>query len=224
MRWGLELKWPELCSQIQCSQCILLSKVQAAPLQPQNQTGGGAGPGTAHGLWGATPWGLCILCVPKVTKPAPGQHQAVRLLHLGVLSAPRAAAWGFPPSPPPQSAQGVGWPPRGCLRSRESVQLIPGEVLSSQGQHANTGWQQHCLRQRRRPVQLVSYPQGNLWNVRKGTAAAREGRSVKSHCGQPTLLAPSSPLATQEWQLCFHTTEPTCPQLPARLSQAHLDT
>lgn len=49
-----------------------------------------------------------------------------------------------------------------------------------------------------RPVQLVSYPQGNLWNVRKGTSAAKESRSANSHRVQLTLLAPSSPLATQE--------------------------
>lgn len=39
------------------------------------------------------------------------------------------------------------------------------------------------------PVQLVSYPQGKLWYVRKGTSAAREGRGANSLCAQPILLA-----------------------------------
>lgn len=72
-----------------------------------------------------------------------------------------------------------------------------------------------------RPVQAASYPRGNLWNVRRGTWAAREGSSANSCCVQPTLLALSSPPATQEQRLCFHTTEPTWPQLPASLSQGH---
>lgn len=88
--------------------------------------------------------GCLILCAPKVTRPAvPSTRQT--LLHFRVLSAPHAAACGFPPSPPSPGAEGVGWPPWGCLRSKESVWLIPGEVLSSQGQYGNSGWQQCCL-------------------------------------------------------------------------------
>lgn len=97
-----------------------------------------------------------MLSAPKVTRPARAQHKAVRLLHFRVLCAPHAAACELLPAPPSSSAEGVGWPPRGCCRSRESFWLIPGEVPSSQGQYVNSGWQQRCLRRgEASPVSLL---------------------------------------------------------------------
>lgn len=194
MRRGLELKWPELSSQIQSKSMHPLSKVQPAPLQHQNWTGGGAGPGAARGHWGATPRGLCILCAPKGARTARAQHKALRLLHFRVLSAPHAPACGFPPSPPSPRAAGVGWSPQGCLRSKESVLPISGEVLSSQGQDANSEWQQ---RGEASPGSLPSL--GKPLECEKRHLSCQGGQECKQLlCVQPTLLALSSPLAMQE--------------------------
>lgn len=215
MRRGLELKWPELSSQIQSKSMHPLSKVQPAPLQHQNWTGGGAGPGAARGHWGATPRGLCILCAPKGARTARAQHKAVRLLHFRVLSAPHAPACRFPPSPPSPRAAGVGWSPQGCLRSKESVLPISGEVLSSQGQDANSQWQQ---RGEASPGSLPSL--GKPLECEKRHLSCQGGQECKQ------LLCAAHP-AGSELSTChagtvtLHTTEPTCPQLPARLSQAH---
>lgn len=72
-----------------------------------------------------------------------------------------------------------------------------------------------------RPAQVVSYPQGSLWNVRKGTWAAREGWSAK----QPLCpaLAAGSELSTCHAGIVtlFPYNRAHMLQLPARLSQAH---
>lgn len=83
-----------------------------------------------------------------------------------------------------------------------SVQLIPGEVLSLQGWYANSGWQQHCLRQGKScSVSLLLEASSGMW-AKAPQLLGRAGLPTGS-VFSPSCCLRSSLLATREYWLCL---------------------